>query len=436
MEINIPKEDSDYMYNIIKMIIDECGPRMPCSPQEAKAAAIFKEELEMTCDEVLIEPFQCHPRAAFGWIKMDCFLVLISFCCFFLIQLVLETFWALILALIVFSINLFAYFVAKYEFFNYREFIDPLFKEKSSQNVIGKIENSENPKNILIFSGHLDSQYQFNLLTYLKAIGYGLVSLLGLGILYLWVGLSIIFFFSTIITYIIGISIIYDIFFIIATCFLIIGGVPLILLMFFTSPGERANKVPGAVDNLSAIGVILGLGRYLKKNKEIIPEDTEIRLIGFGCEEAFLRGAYRYVEAHLDELKEKNAECINLEMIQDKDKLNIWQYEPTTRTHHSRELIQKIVNAGNNVNLKIKLSNMGGNGTIGKLIGKTSGGSDATAFSKSHIKACTINGSNFLKVQEIWHTPRDTFDKIEAGSLETVLKLCIGYLMHESERMD
>ncbi|MHA2006521.1 MAG: M28 family metallopeptidase [Promethearchaeota archaeon] len=436
MEINITKEDSDYMYSIIKKILDECGPRMPCSPQEAKAAKIIKKELEETCDEVLMEPFKCHPRAALGWIRISIFLVFISFICFFLIQLFFETVWSFVLAIIMFGVSLLAYFLAKYEFFNYREFIDPLFKEKNSQNVIGKIRTRENVKNILIFSGHIDSAYQYNLLAYLKAGGYGIVSLLGLGVLFLWIGFSAVFLFFTILTSILGLSIVYDIFFNVAIWFLIIGGIPMILLMFFTSPGERANKVPGAVDNLSAIGIIVGLGRYLKKNRNLIPENTEIRLIGFGCEEAFLRGAYRYVEAHLDELKEKNAECINFEMIQNKEKLNIWEYEPTTRTRHSRELIQKIVNAGNNVNLKIKLSNMGGDGVIGKLIGKTSGGTDAAAFSKSHIKACTVNGSDFLKVQEIWHTPRDTFDKIEEGSLETALKLCIGYLMNELERME
>lgn len=435
IEIKIPKEDSEYMYGIIKTIIDECGPRMPCSPQEAKGAEIVKKELEETCDEVLIEPFKCHPRAALGWIKINSFLVIISFSCFFIIQLFLESFWAIIFAIIAFGINLLAYFIAKYEFFNYREFIDPLFKEKSSQNVIGKIKTNEKPKNILIFSGHIDSAYQYNLLTYLKA-GYGIVSLLGLGTLFLWIGFSAIFLFSVILTSILGVAIIYNIFFNIAIWFLIIGGIPLILLVFFTSPGERANKVPGAVDNLSAIGVVLGLGRFLKKNRDIIPENTEVRLIGFGCEESFLRGAFRYVEAHLDELKEHNTECINLEMIQDKDELNIWGYEPTTRTRHSKELIQKIIKSAKKANLKIKLSNMGGNGILGKLIGKMSGGSDATAFSKSYIKACTINGTNFLKTLEIWHTPRDIFDKIESGSLETALKLCIGYLMHESKSME
>lgn len=431
MKIEISDEDSDYMYNIIQTIIDECGPRMPCSPQEAKGAEIVKNELEETCDNVDIEPFFCHPRAALGYIRLDVFLVILSFSAFFIIQLFLDTFISLILAFVVFGLNFLAFIIIWYEFFNYKEFIDPLFKKKPSQNVIGKIKADGEIKNVLIFSGHIDSQYQFNLLTYLKA-GYGLVSLLGLGILFIWIGVSIVFFFLTLFAFILQFPVIYDLFFIIVIWCLIIGGIPLISLLFFTSPGEKANKVPGAVDNLSAIAVILGLGRYLKKNKEAIPNNTEVRLIAFGCEEAFLRGAFRYVAAHLDELKAVNTECINLEMIQDSNEIIILNYEPTTRTHHSEELVHKIFQTAELLDIKAKISPMGGDGIIGKLLGKTSGGTDATAFTKSNIKACTFTSTDFLKAAEYWHTPRDTFDKIENGALEKALKLCIGYIIKES----
>ncbi len=144
------------MYNIIQKIIDECGPRMPCSPQEAKGAEIIKKELEETCDEVQIEPFKCHPRAALGWIRIVILLVITSFCLFFLIQLLLELFWAYFLSLLSSILMFLAILIAWEEFFSYKEFIDPLFKEKDSQNVIGKIKPSGEIDKIIIFSGHHD----------------------------------------------------------------------------------------------------------------------------------------------------------------------------------------------------------------------------------------------------------------------------------------
>ena len=421
------------MYNIIQKIIDECGPRMPCSPQEAKGAEIIKNELEETCDDVQIEPFKCHPRAALGWIRIVILLVITSFCLFFLIQLLLESFWAYFLSILTSILMFLAILIAWEEFFSYKEFIDPLFKEKDSQNVIGKIKPSGEINKIIIFSGHHDSALQFNLLKYLKH-GYAIVIFLGLGIFFIWflgtLILGILTFFAALLNYIL----IYEFFLNLALWLLIIGIIPMLLLFFFVTPGRRANKVPGAVDNLSAIAIILGIGRYLKKHKKLLPEKTEIRLISFGCEEAFLRGAYRYVEAHFEELKTYDAECVNLDGIQSLNYVSISDKEPTTRTIHSEEVVQKLINAANLVGVNVRTASLGGGSFIEKIVGLVSGGTDATPFSKSNLKAASITAFNLQKMVQFYHQETDTLDKIENGALENTLKICIGYLLCESDK--
>lgn len=421
------------MYNIIQKIIDECGPRMPCSPQEAKGAEIIKKELEETCDEVQIEPFKCHPRAALGWIRIIILLVITSFCLFFLIQLLLELFWAYFLSLLSSILMFLAILIAWEEFFSYKEFIDPLFKEKDSQNVIGKIKPSGEIDKIIIFSGHHDSALQFNLLKYLKH-GYVIVIFLGLGTFFLWFLGSLIFGIITIFAFLLNFTLIYDFFLNFAIWLLIIGAIPMLFLFFFVTPGNKANKVPGAVDNLSAIAIILGVGRYLKNHMELIPANTEIRLISFGCEEAFLRGAYRYVEAHLEELKNYDAECVNLDAIQSIDYIAFSDKEPTTRTIHSEEVVQKLIKAAELVGVKIKVASLGGGSFLEKIVGLIGGGTDATAFSKSNIKASSITALNLLKIVSFYHQETDTPDKIEKGALENTLKICIGYLLSESKK--
>ncbi|MFX0144784.1 MAG: M28 family peptidase, partial [Candidatus Hodarchaeota archaeon] len=303
------------MYDIVQKIIDECGPRMPCSPQEAKAAELIKKELEHTCDEVIIEKFTCHPRAALGWIRIALILVISSFCLFFLIQMFLYSNWMFIFSILASFLTFLAVLIAWEEFFSYKEFVDPIFKKKESQNVIGKIKPDGEIKKILIFSGHHDSALQFNLLRYLK-YGYAIINFIGLGIMFFWFICSILFVILSIFTFAINLTLLYGTFFNLAICLLIIGAIPIVSLFFFVTPGKRANKVPGAVDNLSAVAIVLGVGRYLQNNTDLIPKNTEIRLISFGSEEAFLRGAFRYVEAHLEELKKYDAECINLDAIQ------------------------------------------------------------------------------------------------------------------------
>jgi len=423
---NISKDDSNYMYEIIQSIIDECGPRMPCSPQEAQGAEIIKKELELVCDDVDLEPFSCNPNAFLGFIKVDIVLVLLSFISFFLIPLNLFNYWGYVMSFLSFSFNLIAFLILWNEFFNYREFIDPLFKSRNSQNVIGKIYPKEEVKKILIFSGHHDSALQFNLLTYLK-IGYPIVIFLGLGIMFLWLLVSIV-----VILLILVNLFFYELFFLFVLILFLIGTPAFIGLFLFVPFGEKANKVPGAVDNLSAVAIVLALGKILKKNKELVPNNTEIRLISFGCEEAGLRGAFRYVAKHFDELKRFEAECVNMDAIHSKDNITIIDFEPSTRTKHSEIVVEKIVNAAKSSQIKIKASAMGGSSTFEKIVGQITGGTDATAFSKAGIKAVNISAMDLNKMLKFYHQPTDTLDKIEKESLERVLQICIAYIMNES----
>jgi hypothetical protein len=310
------------------------------------------------------------------------------------------------------------------EFFNYEEFIDKFFKKKSSQNVVGKIKSKGKKQTIIIFSGHHDSALQFNLLHYLK-IGYIIILFTGLLIMLFWLVFSFVIFFLEMINLIVPIISISLISFWITIIALIIGFIPLLALFNFTSFGDKANKVPGAVDNLSAVGVVVGIAKFLNQNKEIIPDNVEIKCVSFGCEEAGLRGAYRYVERHLDELKEYNAININMDALQEPNKIHIIENEPTTRTIHSEEVVNSLLKAGKSIDLNVERF---GKGKKEKFIGQFSGGTDATAFSKADIKAATITSMNYKGYLDFYHQPNDTLDKIRKGTLENVLKLCISFL--------
>jgi hypothetical protein len=428
MKVEISKKDSDYMYNFIQRIIDDVGCRMPCSKQEAMGAEIIRAEMEETCEEVDVEPFKCHPRAFLGWIRIDIILVLCSLGSFLLTQLFLGI-WQQIFAIISFILNIIAFLIIWNEFFNYREFIDKLFKEKSSQNVVGKIKSEGETKRIIIFSGHHDSALQFNLLRYFK-VGYGIIIFLGLGIMFIWIIISAFIFLLTMISIFTIIFIDYTWFLSIVIWLVVLGIVPIGTLFFFVSSGEKGNKVPGAVDNLSAVAVVLGVGRYVKNNREIIPKNTEIRLLSFGCEEAGLRGAYRYAAAHQSELEQLDAEVVNLDGIQSAKNLVIIEFEPTTRTKHSTELCGKLINASKSVGIPTRKM---GSSFIAKLIGQISGGTDATAFSKAGIKATNLTAMEIKKFLKFYHQPTDTVEMIETGALENALKVCIGYLINESK---
>ncbi len=422
MELDISKDFADYMYNLVDKIVEEVGPRMSCSSQEAQGSKIMKDEFERICDEVVVESFTCHPKAFLGWIKLILIMTIVSIF-FYLLMLWVSDSLLIIFSLIAFLLSLLSFLIMWEEFFNYNEFIDPLFRKKTSQNVIGKFKTREEQKRIIIFSSHIDSALQFNLL---KLIGWGFIPLAFLGILVIltWLVVS----FINLIILLIGFFSLKSIFFWVTIWLLIIGTPCFIGLFFFVPLGDKGNVVPGAVDNLSSCSVVVGLGRYINNHRELIPKNTEIRLISFGCEESGLRGSRRYSSAHQEELKKSDAVVINMDGLETPDGFHIIEYEPTTRTRHSEEVIQKLLRATESVGIQAKRF---GAGKIEKTLGRLSGGSDAASFSKANIKAGFLNSADWKNRSSYYHQDADTPDKIKEGTLENALKICISFLMNE-----
>ncbi len=132
-----------------------------------------------------------------------------------------------------------------------------------------------------MFSAHLDSAYQFNFNLYMpRTFNYFLIGLLILLVIYII--LSVSYFISSWIFNVPG------------TVFIYIGiGIaaiiaPMAAMLFFFKTNWA---VLGANDNLSSIAILQGIGETLGNSKNLIPNHTKILLVGFGSEEAGLRGA-------------------------------------------------------------------------------------------------------------------------------------------------
>ncbi|MHA1341494.1 MAG: M28 family peptidase [Promethearchaeota archaeon] len=90
-----------------------------------------------------------------------------------------------------------------------------------------------------------------------------------------------------------------------------------IFAFFFTGTYKNGGTVPGATDNLTSVAISIALGRIIRKHPELIPKNTEIRVISFGSEEAAVRGSTNYVKTHLNELKKNDLMVLNFESICD-----------------------------------------------------------------------------------------------------------------------
>jgi hypothetical protein len=301
-----------------------------------------------------------------------------------------------------------------FEFLLSLEVFDPLFPKKKSLNIIGSLRKPDDTevKRLLILSGHHDSAPENTWLRYtgigfyiLSAIYFiGLITLLVMCLIQLAgliLGNEAVVAFGTI-----------------GWVLLVFPIVPAMIYVLLLNKGRKnGGIVPGAADNLSACAVSAAMCRFLVENPASIPDDTEIRFITFGCEEAGLRGSRRYVERHLDELKRLDARVLNYEIIAHPI-ISILTSDVNGTVKNSPEMVKSVVAAAERSGVPYNI----GAATIGA-------GSDAAPFSRVGLKALTLLPFKVPQQQfAFYHQDRDTPEVLSIEPLLNTLKLTLEWI--------
>jgi hypothetical protein len=299
------------------------------------------------------------------------------------------------------------------------ELMDPLFKKKQSINVVGTLRKSgtKDVRRLLILSGHHDSASEN---TWLRFLGYGFYFLAGtwfLGFLTMLVMSTI-----QLAGLIAGNADIVR-FGTLGWVLLVYPIAPSILFALFLSRGWKdGGIVPGAADNLSGSALAVAMCRFLVKNPAYIPEDTEIRFVSFGSEEAGYRGSRRYVARHLDELKRLDARLLNYETIAHPEPF-ILTSETNGTVKNSPEMVKAVVAAAERAGVPYKVQSA----TLGT-------GSDAGPFSRAGLKAATL--IPFLVPQQqiaFYHQKWDRPEVLTIEPLLNALKLAFEWVRNGGE---
>jgi aminopeptidase YwaD len=196
----------------------------------------------------------------------------------------------------------------------------------------------------------------------------------------------------------------------------------IIFVMFWHQRGEKGGIVPGAMDNLSACAITVAMCRLLVKYPSYIPDDTEIRFISFGSEEAGLRGSRRYVERHLDELKHLDARTLNYEMVVHPE-IAILTSEINGTVKNSPEMVKSVVEAAERARVPYRVH--------AAFLGIAS---DAGSFSRAGLKATTLNPFKFpQQMVTYYHQRWDTPEVLAIEPLLNVLKLTFEWIRNGGE---
>jgi len=384
----------DYMFGLLKKVIDEIGPRPACSEAEKKLGRLLVEEWKPICDRVDVEPFTCSPHAFIGSIPLSASLCLAAIILYWFLP-------PLALLIAAFSCS-----IVVLEIFRRREFVDFLFPRKQGENVIGIIQPTGPPKQRVVISGHMDSAYEFNLFLHLKsavnwviAIAVAAQAIAFGGCLAKTIAYYNVFSNEAALT---GVGI------------AMIALTPIVgLFLFFTS----WKPVPGACDNMSAVSVVAGLGKYLgeaKRSGDWFPERTEVVLLATSSEEASMRGAKRFVRRHLKELKATPTYALCLEMIVNEDSLEVLEGESSTGARHDPQLVKMAQEVAASHNWPVAVIQL-----------PPPHGTDAAPFSLSGIPATCLASNQLGFNDPTYHTRYDTYEHVRPESLSAMLQLVI-----------
>jgi Zn-dependent M28 family amino/carboxypeptidase len=170
--------------------------------------------------------------------------------------------------------------------------------------------------------------------------------------------------------------------------------------------------VPGANDNLSAVGVLVALARSLRASA---PAGVRVILVSTGSEESFMEGMQAFARRHFDELAPTTEfvclECVGspyLCVVEGEGMLRMRDY-----TESSREALA-CAGAAAGVQLRRGL--------------RTVAATDALVALRAGYPTCTLGGVDETKFPSNYHWPSDTPDNLSWESVEGALRVCEAYV--------
>ena len=386
---------SNYAAREVKKVCKEIGPRESGEESERKAQQYVAESMKDFCDSVETQGFTLHPKAFMSWVVIDSILMLISVAFVSLsvsglLPRLSTVFSAVATALCVISL-----FLMAGEFLLYKQLLDPLFPKRESCNVICTRKPTGEVKKRIIFSGHIDSAYEWR---YTHLGGGKLLTkviILAIGSIVLNLALDIVSFFNVPSYVKLGILIL-----------ALVTVIPFMMSLFFLN---WKLVVPGANDNLTGVFASMAVLRFMEHN-DIRFENTEVVAMSTGCEEAGLRGAKAFAKNYDD--KGVETVVVAIDTLRDFDYLSVYNKDMTGTVKLDKQASAMVKKASEIAGLDLPYANV------------FFGSSDAAAIMQGGIRSTALCAMD-PEPARYYHTREDTADNLDLKTIEAGINTMI-----------
>lgn len=379
----IAKKDeyAQYMIDEITHICTKFEKRGPGSKGEHQACDYAAEKMkEYGCDRVYVEGFKENPGSFFGWINFTitfCFLALISY---FLDAPVLSIIFIILgLTLCVLQFGL------------YKKVVDKFFPEKTGHNATGFKKPTGEVKRRIIFNGHPDAAWEWPIkykFTYLGFDIHMIVCFIGAFYL-LGVSIAKLAGVNSELTFKLGLG--------------TLVFAPFWFGLYFM--WNRKKIVDGANDNLSGCYIGMAILKMLH-DEGIELENTEVGVVLSGSEEAGLRGAKAWCEAHADEFNDVPTFVYSYDTITQCEHLSVNYRDLNATVKVDEDVSDLFYEACQELEIPC------GKGMVPPLGGAT----DSAAFAQAGMRSTGITALNHA-LPDFYHTRLDTPDALNKKCL-------------------
>jgi aminopeptidase YwaD len=392
-----------YAESAIKLtaeIIEKHGPRVSGTKGNLSASSELETMLGKYCTNTKRESFAIHPDSLFAIGKIFTVIYLIG-----LIAIMINTKISVgigLLAMVIGTIYFFAQFIL------YLDTFDGLFKKVVGNNIIGIVEPKSTVDQQVIIVSHHDSSpiYPFyekvpQLFT-LRLFVPVLLFLICLLVLITNLCFSIL----SVGTQSIPVWIKY---------ILLFGIIPVLPMFGYISKRES----PGAGDNLIGCAIGIKLAEIFQNPENVLNNSRIVFLLTDG-EEVGQKGAKYFIKNNQDLLKKTKTAVINIDSIYEYEDITFVRRDRNGFSRLSGDLFKDIKTVATDLGHVFN--------TISIPFG--GGGTDAGQFARDKIKTINIIGTptNAFRKEIIFHTMKDSPDKISKKAVSAVIEVVSEYL--------
>ena len=390
-------QSAKFMCDEIAHICNDMPKLDPGSEGEKMACEYMADFLknDCGCERSDIESFKENPNAFFGWIYFTITFVLVGMVAFFFLPI----FGAIITAL--------GFAILFIQFGLYKKLVDKCFPEKTGHSVTAIKKCTGEVKGRVFFNGHPDAVWnwpvnnKFGGTAHVAHLVTSVVS--GLVVLGLNIAAAVKTGCKPVTSFALAdyTALYGDVLFWMGIAILVM--VPCLIGMYFM--WDEKTITDGANDNLT--GCYMGIA-ILKamKDQGIELEHTEVGVIISGSEEAGLRGAMAWCEAHKGEFDDVPTWIYSYDTIHESRFLGVNYRDLNGTVASDKEVSDSFMQAAQELGIKCTKT----------WVPPFGGATDNAAFNKAGFKSTGITALDH-NLQDYYHTMRDTADNLNPECL-------------------